>query len=126
MPTEISTVTRSTGSRATVSGSDKKTATSGQEARQELPTQAVVAAEKPETEELPEVKVNRIVEDLNHKVQDIRRELRFSYNEESGRTVISVLDSETKEIIRQIPPEEVVALAEHFEDHSGLLMSARV
>ncbi|MDX1519172.1 MAG: flagellar protein FlaG [Gammaproteobacteria bacterium] len=109
-----------------MSGSDKKTATSGQEARQELPTQAVVAAEKPETEELPEVKVNRIVEDLNHKVQDIRRELRFSYNEESGRTVISVLDSETKEIIRQIPPEEVVALAEHFEDHSGLLMSARV
>jgi flagellar protein FlaG len=47
---------------------------------------------------------------LNELVQAIRRELEFSVDEQSGRTVITVVDAETREVIRQIPPEEVLTL----------------
>ena len=42
---------------------------------------------------------------LNIASQAIGRELRFEVDVQSGHTVIQVLDRETGEIIRQIPPE---------------------
>ena len=43
---------------------------------------------------------------LNVASQSIGRDLRFEVDMESGRSVIQVLDRETGEIIRQIPPEK--------------------
>tara|TARA_R110002096_G_scaffold130643_5_gene279955 strand:- start:48023 stop:48373 length:351 start_codon:yes stop_codon:yes gene_type:complete len=42
---------------------------------------------------------------MNIASQTIGRDLRFRVDMESGRSVIQVLDRETGEIIRQIPPE---------------------
>lgn len=42
---------------------------------------------------------------LNLATQTIGRDLRFRVDMESGHSVIQVLDRETGEIIRQIPPE---------------------
>ncbi len=55
------------------------------------------APEKPDLEGL--------ARQLNIVSQSIGRDLRFQVDMESGRSVIQVLDSETGEIIRQIPPE---------------------
>jgi flagellar protein FlaG len=41
-------------------------------------------------------------------------------DEASGRTVITVKDSETEEIIRQIPPESALALASFLRSEGGL------
>ncbi len=43
---------------------------------------------------------------LNVASQSIGRDLRFEVDMESGRSVIQVLDRETGEVIRQIPPEK--------------------
>jgi flagellar protein FlaG len=56
------------------------------------------------------------VVDLNDYVQQVGREIRFSVHEGSGRTVIKVMNSETQELIRQIPSDELLALAEFLED----------
>lgn len=39
-------------------------------------------------------------------------ELTFSYDRQSRRTVMQLVDRETQEVIRQIPPEYVLRLAE--------------
>jgi len=70
--------------------------------------------------------VDTAVRDLNEFVQVVRRDLRFSVDEHSGRTVITVLDSETQEIVRQIPPEKLVKAAEKIEQLRGLLFDAEV
>jgi flagellar protein FlaG len=59
---------------------------------------------------ISESELPRLVGQLNELVQAIRRELEFSVDEQSGRTVITVVDAETREVIRQIPPEEVLTL----------------
>lgn len=68
------------------------------------------------------------VQDAVGKINDflkvVQRDLQFSVDEESGRTIITVVDAETQEIVRQIPPEEILSIAENLEEVSGLLFKA--
>jgi len=50
--------------------------------------------------------VEALAKKLNVATQSIGRDLRFEVNMDSGRSVIQVLDRETGEVIRQIPPEK--------------------
>ena len=52
-------------------------------------------------------------------VQNLHRELQFTVDEESGRTIIKVIDSETERVIRQIPPDELIAISEYIQSSSG-------
>lgn len=51
------------------------------------------------------------IKNLNKQVQMVQRELEFSVDKDSGRTVIKVMDLATKEVIRQIPNEEALNFA---------------
>ena len=50
--------------------------------------------------------VEELARKLNVASQSIGRDLRFEVDMESGRSVIQVLDRDTGEVIRQIPPEK--------------------
>jgi flagellar protein FlaG len=66
--------------------------------------------------------LSELVEELSDLVQSVRRELKFSVDSDSGRTVIRVIDSSTGELVRQIPPDEVLTLVGRFrEDQAGLV-----
>lgn len=81
--------------------------------RQDLAT----AQPKLNTEE----RLEQVVQQLNSFVQQIQRDLNFSIDRDSGRTVVKVLHAETKEVIRQIPSEEVLNRLHNLEDIQGLL-----
>ena len=49
-------------------------------------------------------------------MQNITRELNFSVDEELNRFIVTVLDQETGEIIRQIPSEDMLELARKLAD----------
>lgn len=55
--------------------------------------------------------IHRFLENIGGK----NSELAISVEKGTGRIVVKVLDSETKEVIRQIPPEELLALAEDLQ-----------
>jgi flagellar protein FlaG len=57
-----------------------------------------------------------VVNELNDAILGVRRELRFSIDDDSGRAVVQVLDSETGETIRQLPSEEVLAVSRHIRE----------
>lgn len=69
--------------------------------------------------------LQQVVTKLNEHVQQIQRDLQFSVDDSSGHTVIRVLNSETKEVVRQIPSEEVLRISrnlqEQLEDATGLI-----
>ena len=66
--------------------------------------------------------LNEAVAQLNDYVQSIQRSLSFSVEESSGQTVIQVYDSETQELIRQIPSEEALELAEAIHERQQSLL----
>ena len=70
--------------------------------------------------------LDKMVDDLNSFIQDVRRELRFSVDRDSGQTIIKVIDSKSQQVVRQIPPDDIVGMAELLDGRSGLLMRTRV
>jgi flagellar protein FlaG len=62
------------------------------------------------------------VKDIESSMHNLQRALEFSIDEDSGRTVIKVIDKETDEVIRQIPPAEVIAIARRIEHAIGLFV----
>jgi flagellar protein FlaG len=54
------------------------------------------------------------VQKLNDYVQNVHRSLQFDFDEDAGMSVITVVDRDTKEVIRQIPDEVAVELARNL------------
>jgi len=59
------------------------------------------------------------VSKINNLVQNVQRDISFSLDENSGQTVIKVVDTNSGELIRQIPTEEVLAIAAYIQDSAG-------
>lgn len=62
------------------------------------------------------------VESLNQSLQNIRRELRFSVDDDTGRMIVKVINADTDEVVRQIPSEQLLNAVRHLEQHAGLLL----
>ena len=72
-----------------------------------------------------ELDVVDAVQRVQDYVQTIDRDLQFSIDEDSGRTIIKVIDPETDEVVRQIPPEELLNVLNSLESGSGGLVKAK-
>ncbi len=53
-------------------------------------------------------------------------ELKFNKDDETGQTYIKIVDKESGDIIREIPPEEVRKLAEKLDEMVGILFDKKV
>lgn len=58
---------------------------------------------------------------LQEFASSMQRNLDFSIDDGSGRSVIRVVDGETDELIRQIPTEEAISIAQNIERIKGVL-----
>ncbi|WP_372777737.1 flagellar protein FlaG [Litorivivens sp.] len=59
---------------------------------------------------------------LNDALKDRARELEFSVDDDSGRTIVRVIHKESGEVIRQLPPEVVLRFAEAFTQGTASLL----
>lgn len=80
-----------------------------------------VAAEEVSKEEEKELK--SALRDVNEHMQNIQRNLQFEVDKESNQTIVRVVDTQSGEVVRQIPAEEVIRMAKRMEEMDGLLMS---
>ena len=71
-------------------------------------------------------KLKMAVQEIEKFVQSVKRNLEFSIDEPSGKVIVKVIASESGEVVRQIPNEEVLKLANSLNDASSLLFSAKV
>lgn len=86
-----------------------------------------------ETQATDKEQLQLAVQEINSLVQNLQRDLQFKVDTESGRTIISVVDSETKEVIRQLPPEDVLERAKRMDEAAkgefpvdGLLLKIKI
>jgi flagellar protein FlaG len=77
-----------------------------------------VVQQKPSAEQLKQA-----VENINRAMRLSGRSLEFSLDTEASRVVVKMTDSETGEVIRQIPSEETLAISRSIgEFQQGLLL----
>ena len=64
--------------------------------------------------ELSQEALEKVVSQLNAYIQNTQRDVDFSVDDSTGRVVVRVIDSESEQVIRQIPSEEMLAISRHL------------
>jgi len=62
------------------------------------------------------------VEDMNAQLSSRDLSIRFRIDQDSKEVVVSVVDQDTNEVVREIPPEEIVRMRANFKKMVGVLM----
>ena len=65
--------------------------------------------------------LQKAVADLRDAVEPLARDLQFSVDKDTGRTVVKIIDSSTDKVIRQIPSEEALAIAKDLGEYTKSL-----
>jgi flagellar protein FlaG len=81
----------------------------------QLPVQSPAQARAP---------MEAAVSSIQEFAQSIQRNLNFSLDDSTGRVVVKVTDSVSGEVIRQIPSEDALRLAESLDEVRSLLFKA--
>lgn len=69
-----------------------------------------------------DAEIGNVIADLNKVAQAAAQGVRFSVDEESGRTVVKVVDTQTDAVLRQIPTVEALKLWRSIEQMQGSIL----
>ena len=72
------------------------------------------------------IDVHKAVEKLNSLARSQQRNVSFSVDKEAETTVIKITKTETGELIKQIPSEEILALRVKLRNNIGWLIDSKV
>lgn len=72
--------------------------------------------------EISDENLEQIKDATNKVLEQINIQLDFSYDKELNRMVVKVINKETGEVVRQIPPEEMLKIAKRMEEMVGVLL----
>lgn len=90
---------------------------------QKVNTQPLVGQPLPEEvkESPPSVaqKIEDSVSELNSFVQNVQRGIQFSVHEDTGRSIITVTDKDSGDVIRTFPSEDVLAMAAYLAENKA-------
>ncbi len=104
------------------------------DSRSTAPTTEALNVVKPEVEDdsarsaaqPSREQVAQAMQQMQEALPPVARNLQFSIDEETGRTVVKVIDPSTKEVIRQMPSEELLTIAKALDSMRGLLIKQDV
>ncbi len=65
------------------------------------------------------------VRSANAYVQSVSATIRFSFDQDTGRTIVKMIDIETEEVLRQFPSEEMLAISRSIDRMQGLLINRK-
>jgi flagellar protein FlaG len=66
--------------------------------------------------ELSQQALEKAVSQMAAYIQNTQRDMDFSVDEVTGRVVVRVIDSDSEQVIRQIPSEEMLAISRHLAE----------
>ena len=81
------------------------------------PSSMALSSSRPERQEVEEA-----AKSVREFVQPINSNLEFSVNDDTGQLIVKIIDRATKEVIRQMPSEEMLAIAKTLDSIKGLFV----
>jgi len=128
MPTEITTEMRQTMSRVSENSRVQQNGVIAADkavARQELSGNEQLVPPTKESSQPSNQQLEQAAENLNQHVQNLQRDLHFSINDDTGETVIRVVDSASQKTIRTIPSDEFISMTQQLNQSVGVLLNAQ-
>lgn len=65
------------------------------------------------------------IDRVNKAISGSNREFKFSVHQKTKQIMVKVIDSDTKEVIREIPPEKVLDMVAQMWEMAGILVDER-
>lgn len=75
----------------------------------------------PQRRALSDAEIAAMVKELNAAMQVVNTNLSFSVDSVTKKTVVRVVNAQTQEVIRQIPPAEMLRISERITELLGVL-----
>ena len=69
--------------------------------------------------------VKRAIEEMNRKINNTNEEAIFGVHEDTNRIMIKIVDKDTKEIIKEFPPEKTLDMIAKVWEMAGLLVDEK-
>ncbi len=69
-----------------------------------------------------QAELGKAAREINAFIQPAAASIEFSLDDETGRTIVKMIDRETNTVIRQIPNEEVLKIAQALDRLQGLTL----
>ena len=95
---------------------------STQKPQQEIKLPGGGASKETQTEAID---LHATLEKLNDLVKDQQRDVAFSVDKRANTTVIKFFKKKTGELIKQFPPEEILAMKAKLRESTGLLVDTK-
>lgn len=128
MPTEVTTEMRQTLSlsagKSRVQQTNEVIAADRTVARQKLSGNDQSVPPTKESSQPSSQQLEKAADNLNKHVQNLKRDLHFSVNDDTGETVIRVVDSASQKTIRTIPSDEFLSMSQQLNQTVGMLLNA--
>ncbi len=70
--------------------------------------------------------IKNLVQKLNDTIKQLNDSVKFSYSEDIKGLIVKVIDNKTGQVIRQIPPEELIKLEASLAQSIGLIFNKEV
>lgn len=70
--------------------------------------------------------IKNAINDINAKLKPTRTGCEFTYNEKVNRVSIKLIDKETNEVIKEIPPEDAYKALEKVWEVAGLIVDEKL
>ncbi|WP_265948206.1 flagellar protein FlaG [Dechloromonas sp. A34] len=65
------------------------------------------------------------VKQVNDFLKPINNAIQFNLDDDTGKTIVKVIDVATKEVIRQFPSEDMLSIAKAIDKMKGLLVQQK-
>lgn len=97
-----------------------KTVETDQQEKKAAELNQKVAEQVSQGEKVQEEKLDAAVTKLNDYIQNVQRDLEFKTDDASGKTVVTVIDRQTEEVVRQIPDDVALTMAQNLQQDEPL------
>lgn len=79
---------------------------------------------EPQTPETPE-HLKKMIAEMNRKISNSNEEAVFGVHERINRIMIKILDKDTKEVIKEFPPEKTLDMIASIWEMAGILVDEK-
>ena len=86
-------------------------------------TEAVtVRAVAAPTQAVKKDQLDKAIDSINRFLKPVASSIQFSVDEDSGRTLVKVIDTDTNDVLRQFPSNETLQISKELSKLQGLLI----
>lgn len=77
-------------------------------------------------EEVPREEVEKTIDKLNRLMGLFEKRMKFEVHEKANRIMVKIIDEKSGEVLREVPPKQILDILSSFAEYVGVLIDKKV